>query len=100
MEVKIPNLYHLRNRALIKELIQWNPVGNFDRVLSLVQLMLYREEKIVLYQGELKRQTNTTKGMESDEYWEKNYPGRKESSKLFLKTSNTLPFLNTSFRPS
>lgn len=100
VEVKIPNLYHLRNRALIKELIQWNPVGNFDRVLSLVQLMLYREEKIVLYQGELKRQTNTTKGMESDEYWEKNYPGRKESSKLFLKTSNTLPFLNTSFRPS
>ena len=100
VEVKIPNLYHLRNRALIKELIQWNPVGNFDRVLSLVQLMLYREEKIVLYQGELKRQTTTTKGMESDEYWEKNYPGRKESSKLFLKTSNTLPFLNTSFRPS
>lgn len=100
VEVKIPNLYHLRNRALIKELIQWNPVGNFDRVLSLVQLMLYREEKIVLYQGELKRQTITTKGMESDEYWEKNYPGRKESSKLFLKTSNTLPFLNTSFRPS
>ena len=100
VEVKIPNLYHLRNRALIKELIQWNPVGNFDRVLSLVQLMLYREEKIVLYQGELKRQTNTTKGMESDEYWEKNYPGRKESSKLFLKASNTLPFLNTSFRPS
>lgn len=100
VEVKIPNLYHLRNRALIKELIQWNPVGNFDRVLSLVQLMLYREEKVVLYQGELKRQTNTTKGMESDEYWEKNYPGRKESSKLFLKTSNTLPFLNTSFRPS
>ena len=100
VEVKIPNLYHLRNRALIKELIQWNPVGNFDRVLSLVQLMLYREEKIVLYQGELKRQTNTAKGMESDEYWEKNYPGRKESSKLFLKTSNTLPFLNTSFRPS
>lgn len=100
VEVKIPNLYHLKNRALIKELIQWNPVGNFDRVLSLVQLMLYREEKVVLYQGELKRQTTTTKGMESDEYWEKNYPGRKESSKLFLKTSNTLPFLNTSFRPS
>lgn len=83
VEVKIPNLYHLRNRALIKELIQWNSVGNFDRVLSLVQLMLYREEKMVLFQGDLRKQNNNVKGMESDDYWEKNYPGKKGSSKLF-----------------
>lgn len=92
VEVKIPNLYHLKNRALIKELIQWNPVGNFDRVLSLVQLMLYREEKVVLYQGELKRNTSTVKGMESDDYWEKNYPGKKEVSKLFSKTRSPMLF--------
>lgn len=87
VEVKIPNLYHLKNRALIKELIQWNPVGNFDRVLSLVQLMLYREEKVVLYQGDIKKQNTVSKGMEADDYWEKNYPGKKENSKLFSGSS-------------
>ena len=54
--------------------------------------MLYREEKVVLYQGELKRNTSTVKGMESDDYWEKNYPGKKEGSKLFSKTRSPMFF--------
>jgi len=78
VEVTMPNLYNIRNRALLKELIQWEPRGNYDRVMSLVQMMLYREEKMVLYQGNLKR-TETRKGMESDDYWEKNYPGKKDN---------------------
>lgn len=76
-EVSVPNLYNLRNRALIKELIQWNPVKNFDRVMSLVQLMLYREEKMILYQGDMRGRETGSSGMESDSYWEKNYPGKK-----------------------
>lgn len=80
IETTIPNLYHLKNRALIKELIQWNPQGNFDRVMSLVQLMLYREEKMVLYQGDVRRAENPSSGMESDEYWTKNYPGKKDNA--------------------
>ena len=78
VEVTMPNLYNIRNRALLKELIQWEPRGNYDRVMSLVQMMLYREEKMVLYQGNLKR-TEIRKGMESDDYWEKNYPGKKDN---------------------
>nr|DAG87370.1 MAG TPA: Terminase large subunit [Crassvirales sp.] len=76
-EVTVPNLYRIKNRALLKELVLWNPQGNFDRVMSLVQLMLYREEKMVLYHGDLRYTEEVSSGMESDEYWEKNYPGKK-----------------------
>ena len=78
IEVTIPNLYNIRCRALIKELIQWNQYGNFDRVMALVQLMLYREEKMILYQGDMKNSEGGTSGMEKDDYFEKNYPGKKQ----------------------
>ena len=50
IEITVPNLYNIRNRALLKELIQWNPYGNYDRIMALVQIMLYREEKMILFQ--------------------------------------------------
>lgn len=77
-EVNIPNLYNIKNRALIKELIQWNPNGNYDRIMSLVQLMLYREEKMILYQGDMRSREQPSSGMETDDYWEKNYPKNKD----------------------
>ena len=73
VEVEIANLYLIRNRALLKELILWNPRGNFDRIMALVQLMLYREEKMILYQGDVKRQETKSKGIASDSYWTRNY---------------------------
>ena len=76
VEVTVPNLYNIRNRALIKELMLWNPVKNFDRVMSLVQLMLYREEKMILYQGNIQRGEERKDGMENDDYFTKNYPGK------------------------
>lgn len=75
-EVTVPNLYFIRNRALLKELSLWNPAGNFDRILSLVQLMLYREEKIILFDGQVERGESNADELESDEYWDKNYPGK------------------------
>lgn len=78
IEVTIPNLYRIKNRALLKELVLWNPQGNFDRVMSLVQLMLYREEKLVLGHGDLRSSETVSSGMENDDYWEKNYPGKKK----------------------
>ena len=77
VEVTTSNLFLLRNRALIKELIQWNPFGNYDRIMALVQVMLYREEKIVLYRGDIKKAEQPASGMEADSYWDKNYPGKK-----------------------
>jgi hypothetical protein len=77
VEMTMPNLYNIRNRALLKELILWNPFGNYDRIMALAQLMLYREEKIILLQGDLKKDQQKPSGLEADTYWDKNYPGKK-----------------------
>ena len=75
VETSMPNLYRLRNRALIKEMILWNPNINVDRLMSLIQMMLYREEKMILYQGDLQGGKNKTfsSGLEDDPYFSKNY---------------------------
>ena len=79
IEVSMPNLYNIRCRALIKELIQWNQYGNYDRVMALVQLMLYREEKMIIFHGDMENAKYTPTGIEADDYWSKNYPGKKNS---------------------
>ena len=86
IEVTMPNLYHLRNRALIQELIQWNPYKNFDRVMSLVQLILYREEKMVLYQGDMKKAEQPATGLDADSYWDKNYPGKQKDFRMAVNS--------------
>ena len=50
-EVTTYNLFNLRNRALIEELIAFNPEINVDRIRALGMVMLYREEKMILYNG-------------------------------------------------
>ena len=79
IETQIPNLYHIKNRALLKELILYNPDINVDRIMSLLQLMLYREEKMILYQGDVRNHEVQSSGMEADDYWTRNYPGKKSS---------------------
>lgn len=54
-EVNIANLYLLRSRALIKELILHNSIGNFDRISAMGMLMLYREDKMILYNGDISK---------------------------------------------
>lgn len=74
-EITVPNLFNIRNRALLKELLIWTPERNVDRISSLIQLMLYREEKMILYQGDLSGSSRreSYKGLESDDYFERNY---------------------------
>lgn len=38
------NLYHILSEPLLEELISYNDVGNFDRVMSYMQLMIYLEQ--------------------------------------------------------
>lgn len=78
VEVTVPNLYNIRCRALLKELILFNPVINVDRIMALGMVMLYREEKMILYQGDIKREEAKPTGMAADAYWSKNYPGKKK----------------------
>lgn len=47
------NLYKIRSRALLKELILFNPDGNFDRIRALGIGMLYREEYMIKYGGDV-----------------------------------------------
>lgn len=59
--------------------------------MSLVQLMLYREEKMILYQGDMKKTERPLSAIEKDDYWSKNYPGKKEFSPVPM-TSNAYSY--------
>ena len=74
-ETTIPNLYLIKNRALIKELILFNPDINVDRVRALGLLMLYREEKMILYNGDVKNKemNNNTNYLGNDDFFKNNY---------------------------
>lgn len=74
-EVTIPNLMLIRNRALLEELAMWNPDGNFDRVSSLGMLMLLREDKIILYDGNLSKSKDTVSAdyLGNDKFFTNNY---------------------------
>ena len=78
-EITISNLYNIRCRALLKELILFNPEINVDRIMALCMLMLYREEKMILFQGDIKKQEYKVTGMAADSYWTTNYKGKKDT---------------------
>lgn len=72
-EITISNLYNIRNRALLKELILYHPQINVDRIMALCMLMIYRQEKMVLFQGDMRRTQEKPSGMAADDYWARNY---------------------------
>lgn len=75
-EVLVPNLYTLRNRALIKELIMYNSEGNFDRISAMGMLMLLREDRMILYKGEVnkdKEEKAKSGYLGNDSFFERNY---------------------------
>lgn len=75
VEVTIYNLNFLRNRALIEELIAFNPEINVDRIRALGMVMLYREEKMVLYQGNPSRDSEEVPKdyLGNDRFFTENY---------------------------
>ena len=74
-EVSLPRLYQLRNRAFIEELIAFNPEINVDRIRSFGLVMLYREEKMILYQGNPGRDKDEIPSdyLGNDPFFSKNY---------------------------
>lgn len=76
-EINLPNLYNIKDRELLKELILWNPNGNYDSIMSLLQLMLYREEKMIIFNGDVKKSDSNSSGLENDDYFNRNYPGKR-----------------------
>ena len=67
------NLYTIRNRALLRELSLYNKEGNFDRVSSMLMLMLFREDRIVTLKGNLKKEENDAEYLGNDPFFNNNY---------------------------
>ena len=72
--VTVPNVMTWWNRALLEEARQWNPDGNFDRISAMGMLMLYREEKLVLYHGNIMQEERVVNPKANDPFFERNYP--------------------------
>lgn len=76
-EVELPSLYTIRGRALLEELIGFDPIRNFDRVRALGMVMLYREERRILYGEDLNEASEERVDKDylgNDDYFNRNYP--------------------------
>lgn len=78
-EVLVPRLFTVRNRALLKELINYNSEGNFDRISAMGMLMLLREDRMIRYQGDVSREKQEKSNIDydgNDPFFKKNYDSR------------------------
>ena len=82
IETTIPNLYKIRNRALIKELILFNPDINVDRVRALGMLMLYREQFMITTQGDLRMKEDTGSDLANDPFFTDNYDKKMNNNRI------------------
>lgn len=74
VEVQVPNLFNIKNRALIKECICYNPLqGNYDRIRALGLVMLYREEFVILNDGPNHREVSLSNYIGNDDFFVRNY---------------------------
>lgn len=69
---QVPQLYRIRNRALLQELISYSPEKNTDRVSALYQVMFYREQFIILYGGKPDENTEY-KNPEDDSFFDRDW---------------------------
>lgn len=88
-EVMVSRLFTLRNRALLKELINYNSEGNFDRISAMGMLLLLREEKMILYQGDMSREKSEkyrSDYLGNDPFFSKNYKdgNANQNKKVYL----------------
>lgn len=77
--VSVPTLYSLQSRALIEELIAFNPEINVDRIRALGMVMLFREQKLILYQGNIgadREEKANANYLGNDPFFTRNYDSR------------------------
>lgn len=78
-EMMVPRLYTMKSRALIQESIQWESLGNYDRVSAMTALMLYREFMVIQYQGDFSQErveANDKTYLGNDKFFSDNYDNR------------------------
>lgn len=73
VEITRRHLFSLRDRALIQEMIQYNPYINVDRIRALGMLMLYREQFMVTYGGDVKGHQKDERDLTLDPFFIKNF---------------------------
>ena len=78
----MPNLYNIKNRALLEELIAFAPEINVDRVRALGMVMLAREEKMVLWGGTVKKSEYKANTMTEDPFFKDNYDDKFDEGEL------------------
>lgn len=85
IEVTTFNLMYIQSRALLKELILYDNLNNFDRVRALGMLMLYREEYMALYGGDPSKAEETISKdyLGEDDYFKTNYDKRFSNNSPF-----------------
>lgn len=74
----IPQLYKLRCRALLQELVSYSPEVNVDRIRALSQVMLYREHYIILYGGSPESSDYDSKDDSDDDFFDRDWNRMKE----------------------
>lgn len=66
----------IKYRALLQELSLFNMTGNFDRVDSLIVLMILREDKLRMQGGKAWREDREQSKLAGDPFFERNYRGK------------------------
>ena len=76
-EVTMPNLFTIKSRALLEELIAYTPELNVDRIRALGMVMLYREEKMILFQNKVTEDRyKDSSYLGNDDFFNRNYKRR------------------------
>ena len=70
---QVPQLYQIRNRALIAELVGYGPEVNTDRVSALAQVMFYREHFTILYGGSPNGDGDSGSDDSDDEFFDRDW---------------------------
>lgn len=67
---EIMNLHKIRSIGLLRELLNYKPKGNFDRVSALIMVMIIREDRIKF---RFKKQVDKVKTLKDDPFFKRNY---------------------------
>lgn len=76
-EHTVPKLNFVLNRAFLRECVQYNPYGNFDRIRAFGILMIYREQIMVDTGGIIIEES--VDSIAEDDFFSKNYDARLKS---------------------
>lgn len=85
-------LHSVRSIPYLKECLQWNPDGNFDRISAMGMLMILRMDRLQLVEG---AKTEATKKTGGDAFWMRAFHNKKGSYSVLERSLQDIKNLNT-----